>query len=152
MKSSLRRLIVASSVFLCQCVWFSFSPGATARAASMPAFAAGPDSQITATAAANSVMIPGPLRSFLRMAGISQQVSPEEVLPLLARNVYLRGYDSGAQTVFLTLIDRYVHQARELQILAGSTNTIRVDGCDDRWPIAAICEPIDQRSSEVQLP
>ncbi|MGA9554427.1 MAG: hypothetical protein WBR30_19435, partial [Candidatus Sulfotelmatobacter sp.] len=28
-------------------------------------------------------VIPGPLRSFLRMAGISQKVAPEEVLPLL---------------------------------------------------------------------
>ncbi len=36
--------------------------------------------------------IPGPLRSFLRMAGISQKISLEEVLPLLARNVAVEGY------------------------------------------------------------
>ena len=38
------------------------------------------------------VFIPGPLRSFERMAGISQQVTPDQVLPLLARNVYVQGY------------------------------------------------------------
>jgi hypothetical protein len=137
MKSSLRLLAVASVVFLCQCVCCSVYPGEMAWAVSMPAVAAGPDSQ-TVSPAANSVIIPGPLRSFLRMAGISQQVSPEEVLPLLARNVYLRGYDNGAPTVFLTLIDRYVHQARELQILAGTSSTIRVDGCDDAGTLIQI--------------
>jgi len=39
-----------------------------------------------------NVAIPGPLRSFLRMAGISQKVAPEEVMPLLARNVFELGY------------------------------------------------------------
>ncbi|HYK50819.1 MAG TPA: hypothetical protein VEU94_13920 [Terriglobales bacterium] len=39
-----------------------------------------------------TVSIPGPLRSFLRMAGISQKISAEEVLPLLARNVAVEGY------------------------------------------------------------
>src|SRR5579864_2338604 len=38
------------------------------------------------------VSIPGPLRSFLRMAAISQKISPEEVLPLLARNVVVNGF------------------------------------------------------------
>src|SRR5580693_9509514 len=41
---------------------------------------------------AGEATIPGPLRSFLRMAGISQKVSPDEVLPLLARNVVISGY------------------------------------------------------------
>ena len=85
-----------------------------------------------------SVIIPGPLRSFLRMAGISQKVSPSNVLPLLARNVYLHGYNQGTTTEFLILIDRYVHQARELQILAGPTSTIRVSGCDDAGTLVQI--------------
>ena len=38
------------------------------------------------------VSIPGPLRSFLRMAAISQKVLPEEVLPFMARNVVVEGY------------------------------------------------------------
>src|SRR5437763_1019129 len=67
----------------------------------------------------DEVLIPGPLRSFLRMAGISQQVSPDEVLPLLARNVVLHGYQSGRPTEFLILLSRYVRQAEELATLAG---------------------------------
>lgn len=78
-----------------------------------------------------SVVIPGPLRSFLRMAGISQEISPEEVLPLLARNVYLRGYENGQETEFLLLLDRYVQYARELRQLTGDDGTIRVTGCND---------------------
>ncbi len=66
------------------------------------------------------VVIPGPLRSFLRIAGISQKVSSEDVLPLLAYNSYVYGYQGSSPTEFLILIDRYVHQARELQTLAGS--------------------------------
>src|SRR5437016_2547653 len=49
---------------------------------------ASPDTAVSATP--SEFMIPGPLRSFLRMAGISQKVAPEEVLPLLGRNVYMQ--------------------------------------------------------------
>src|SRR6185437_15138591 len=34
----------------------------------------------------SQIAVPGPLRSLERMAGISQKVEPEEVLPLVARN------------------------------------------------------------------
>ena len=40
------------------------------------------------------VMVPGPLRPLLRMAGISQDITPAEVLPMLARNVSLWGYEN----------------------------------------------------------
>src|SRR6266568_672409 len=50
------------------------------------------DAKVGSPESAN-VAIPGPLRSFLRMAGISQKVSPEEVMPLLARNVFVLGYE-----------------------------------------------------------
>jgi hypothetical protein len=84
---------------------------------------------------APTTTIPGPLRSFLRMAGISQKIPPEEVLPLLARNIFLRGYEgqgSGLRaTEFLILLRRYVEQARELASLAGPTATIRVSGCGE---------------------
>jgi hypothetical protein len=72
------------------------------------------------------------------MASISQKVSPEDVLPLLARNVYMQGYRGGSPTEFLILLDRYVRQARELQILAGSTSTIRVANCDDAGTLVQI--------------
>jgi hypothetical protein len=69
------------------------------------------------------------------MAGISQKISPEEVVPLLAHNVFTQGYegsrDKGRPTEFLILLNRYVHQAKELAILAGPEGTIRVSNCDE---------------------
>jgi hypothetical protein len=86
--------------------------------------------------------IPGPLRSFLRMAAISQKVSPEEVMPLLARNIFLTGYmgsgSKGQPTEFLLLLRRYVQQARELAALAGPDGAIHVSGCDGAKPLLEI--------------
>jgi len=87
----------------------------------------------------DTINIPGPLRSFLRMAGISQKITAEDVLPLLARNVYSHGYENGHQpTEFLRLLDRYMDQATELQILAGSSDTIRVSSCDEAGTLIQI--------------
>ena len=85
-------------------------------------------------------MIPGPLRSFLRMAGMSQKVTPEEVLPLLSRNVFMLGYKgSRQQTEYLILLTRYVLQARELTALAATDGmVIRVSNCDDAKPLLRI--------------
>jgi hypothetical protein len=86
--------------------------------------------------ASASVIVPGPLRSFLRMAGISQRVPPEEVLPLLARNVFSQGYvGSNRPTEFLILLSRYVQQARELSSLAGPDGKIQVTNCEDAGPL-----------------
>ena len=83
--------------------------------------------------------IPGPLRSFLRMAGISQKISSADVLALLARNVYMQGYEAGSRpTEFLILLNRYVQQARELQGLASSTGAIRVSNCEEVKPLLRI--------------
>ncbi|HKU25494.1 MAG TPA: hypothetical protein VJQ54_08485 [Candidatus Sulfotelmatobacter sp.] len=81
-----------------------------------------------------TITIPGPLHSFLRMAGISQQISPEDVLPLLARNVVTHGYQGwqdkpSSPTEFLVLLSRYVQQAKELTALAGADGVIRVSNC-----------------------
>jgi hypothetical protein len=93
-------------------------------------------------ASSESVSIPGPLRSFLRMAAISQKVSPEEITPLLARNVFLLGYEGpqsqAHQTEFLILLNRYVQQARELVTLAGSEGVIHVSNCDDAKPVLQV--------------
>ncbi|MBV8437878.1 MAG: hypothetical protein JOY95_10235 [Silvibacterium sp.] len=62
---------------------------------------------------------------------MSQKIPPEEVLPLLARNVILRGYENDTETEFLILLDRYIHQARELQTLAGPAQEIRIANCAD---------------------
>src|SRR5579862_1324606 len=84
--------------------------------------------------------IPGPLRSFLRMAGISQKISAEEVLPLLSRNVFTEGFQGTSRpTEFLVLLRRYVVQARELAELAAHSGTvIRVSNCDDARPLLLI--------------
>src|SRR5277367_3171904 len=85
------------------------------------------------------VTIPGPLRSFLRMAGISQEAAPEEVMPLLARNVFTQGYEGwqggGARTEYLILLMRYVKQAKELAALAGPDGVIHVSSCDEAAPL-----------------
>lgn len=78
-----------------------------------------------------SIVIPGPLRSFLRMAGISQEVAPGQVLPMLARNVSLYGYSGGKEKEYLVLLNRYVHLAREIQALADSQGVVRISGCKD---------------------
>ncbi|MFZ0732767.1 MAG: hypothetical protein WAM79_10630 [Candidatus Sulfotelmatobacter sp.] len=74
------------------------------------------------------------------MAGISQQVRPEEVLPLLSRNVFIDGYQGTSRpTEFLVLLRRYVVQARELSDLAAHSDmVIRVSGCDDAEPLLRI--------------
>jgi len=79
----------------------------------------------------NTIVIPGPLRSFLRMAGESQEASPAEVLPLLARNAFLYGHVEQRQTEYLMLANRYVQQARELRSLIGADGMIHVAGCKD---------------------
>jgi hypothetical protein len=85
-----------------------------------------------------TVAIPGPLRPFLRMAGISQKVSPEEVIPLLARNVFVLGYERGSRKEFLILLTRYVQQARELEALAGPDGVIHVSTCEEAQPLLKI--------------
>ncbi|HEV3206591.1 MAG TPA: hypothetical protein VGZ28_06535 [Terriglobales bacterium] len=108
----------------------------------LPDSSTAPQSAAVAKPAA-SVAVPGPLRSFLRMAGISQKISPEEVLPLLARNVAVEGYQGrkdriGRPTEFLILLKRYVDQADELVRLAGPEGVIRVPDCEHAGPLLAI--------------
>lgn len=89
------------------------------------------------------IIIPGPLRPFLRMAAISQQVTPEEVLPLLARNALIDGYRGAPDkdpkpTEYLILLRRYLQQAKELQKFAGTQEVIRVTNCAEAEPLLAI--------------
>jgi len=81
-------------------------------------------SDAVATFSTEETPIPGPLRSFLRMTAISQQVPPEEVLPLLARNIVVSGYQNGKPTQYLILVNWYMDQARELEALAGTKGVI----------------------------
>jgi hypothetical protein len=138
MKRLLRSAVIFAAASLCLCVCSSVYSGKAVQAASTQpgdesAAAGAPASPDLAT-----VTIPGPLRSFMRMAAISQKVSPTDVLPLLARNVFMQGYQRNVPTEFLILLGRYVDQARELQILAGDSNTIHVTNCDDAGTLIQI--------------
>jgi hypothetical protein len=103
---------------------------------------AGSGAEHAATAGAEAP-IPGPLRSFLRMAGLSQKIAPEEVLPLLSRNIVVIGYPdfkskADNPSEFLLLLRRYLAQARELQTLAGAEGVIRVPSCRDAQTLLGI--------------
>ncbi|MBZ5627144.1 MAG: hypothetical protein LAQ69_51995, partial [Acidobacteriia bacterium] len=75
-------------------------------------------------------------RSFARMAAISPDAQPEEVLPALARNVVTNGYqashsnDALEQTEYLKLVHRYLSQAHELAKLAGDQKVITIGNCE----------------------
>lgn len=83
-----------------------------------------------------SIVIPGPIRSFARMAAISGDIQPDEVLGALARNVVTNGYqashsnDELEETEYLKLVHRYLAQARELDKLAGPDKVIKVETCE----------------------
>jgi hypothetical protein len=80
--------------------------------------------------------IPGPLRSFARMAALPPDASPEDILPALARNVVTNGYQAShnnealEQTEYLKLVHRYLSQAHELDKLAGESRVIKIDTCE----------------------
>lgn len=84
----------------------------------------------------NYIEIPGPLRSFARMAALSPDLSPSDLLPALARNIITNGYrattanEALEQTEYLKLVIRYLSQARELERLAGPSKTLRIDMCE----------------------
>ncbi len=121
-------------------VGFSFAAKSAVNAASLqPSTTALSDGEAKSPGGSQFV-IPGPRRSFLRMAGISQKVTAEEVLPLLSRNVFTQGYQGTSQaTEFLILLRRYVVQARELAYLAEKTGgVLRVANCDEAGPLLRI--------------
>ncbi len=116
---------------LCNSAWSAIPPSSTAESVqgqSSSSLAVPPE----------EASIPGPLRSFLRMAAISQKVSPEEVLPLLARNVYVTGYQNGKPTQFLILLNWYMDQARELEAMAGPQHVIHIGSCEQATPLLVI--------------
>jgi hypothetical protein len=83
----------------------------------------------------STVMIPGPLSSFARMAALSPDLAPEDLLPALARNIVTNGYEAAGnealqQTEFLRLTTRYVVEARELQAMANKDGKIVIPTCD----------------------
>ena len=140
MKSTLRlfAVFITSLLWLCICATAYAGDPAQAVSSSVQASTKSASREVPTSPAVDTIIIPGPLRSFLRMAGISQKISPNDVLPLLARNVFMQGYQSGNRTEFLLLLSRYVNEARELQILAGSSGIIHVTNCDDAGTLVQI--------------
>lgn len=84
----------------------------------------------------STIEIPGPLRSFARMAALAPDLSPDDLLTALARNVVTNGYQAASssealdQTEYLKLVVKYLSQARELAKLAGETKTLKIDTCE----------------------
>ncbi len=83
----------------------------------------------------STVTIPGPLSSFARMAALSPDLAPVDLLPALARNIVTNGYEAIGnealqQTEYLRLLIRYIGQARELQALANKDHKIVIPTCD----------------------
>src|SRR5579862_4753883 len=82
------------------------------------------------------IEIPGPMRSFARMAALSPDLKPEDLLPALARNVVTNGYQAASsnealeQTEYMKLVIRYLSQARELDKLSGADHVIKVETCE----------------------
>jgi hypothetical protein len=80
--------------------------------------------------------IPGPITSFNRMAALSPDLKPDDVLPALARNIVTNGYQAAnsqealEQTEYLKLVFRYLSQARELDRFAGTEKVVKVETCD----------------------
>ena len=80
--------------------------------------------------------VPGFLYSFRRMAALSSDQQPHELLPALARNIITSGYqasrasESLVPTEYLKLIIQYLSQARELKQFARANQTIDVPSCD----------------------
>ncbi|MGC9949361.1 MAG: hypothetical protein ABSF64_23595 [Bryobacteraceae bacterium] len=99
--------------------------------ASMPASPPDPPA-----AARQYAEIPGPLRSFGRMAAISADAQGDDVLPALARNVVTNGFQAAhsnealEQTEYLKLVHRYISQAREIEKLAGASKIVDIETCD----------------------
>ena len=83
-----------------------------------------------------TIAIPGPLRSFSRMAALAPETAPDDVLPTLARNVVTNGYQAAGSndvlepTEYLKLVVRYLSQAREIEKLADSSGMIKIETCD----------------------
>ena len=82
------------------------------------------------------IEVPGPIRSFARMAALSPDLRAEELLPALARNVVTNGYQAASsaesleQTEYLKLVVRYLSQAREIEKLSGADKTLKIETCE----------------------
>lgn len=128
MRFSRRLLIIVAA-------WMCFAFVITAPAQNPSQSSSQPVAQQSSPTGGDEIVIHGPVRSLLRMAGISQKANDDEVVAFLARNIYVQGYEgwrSGNRpTEFLILLGRYVNQSKELGDLAGANAIIHLSTCDD---------------------
>ena len=92
--------------------------------------------------ATDYIVIPGPLRPFLRMSGISQQVTPDQVLPLFGHFVETYGFEGSKEkspkaTEALLIFRRYFVQANTLASLAGAKETLGFSDCENSRQLLA---------------
>ncbi len=84
----------------------------------------------------STIAVPGPIRSFARMAALSPDLAADDLLSALARNVVTNGYQATNssegldQTEYLKLVVRYLSQARELEKLSGAEKQIKIETCE----------------------
>jgi len=106
------------------------------RQAGETRFTLAPSGQTIASLPQGIIEITGPIRSFARMAALSPDLPPEEILLALARNIVTTGYqavsgsDSLEPTEYLKLVIRYLGQARELDKFAGESRMVKLESCD----------------------
>jgi hypothetical protein len=138
----LRRWLSAFVLTAVLCLFSCWPLSATPAKSAIPSAAQAPAVATPATSSAETT-IPGPIRSFLRMAGISQKVSPEEILPFFARNIVVNGYQGprhkeSKPTEFLILLKRYLDQAAELRRMAGAEGVLRISNCAAAQPLLLV--------------
>src|SRR5438552_6234987 len=123
MKSPLFLCIFLVALSLCaSSLFFAYARSATPAGSSPSDAQDAQTSEVVMPGSSFEVVIPGPLRSFLRMAGISQKVSSEEVLPLLARNEKL----SSSTTTLPTLITLREHDEVHLLTLIDTREGVKI--------------------------
>ena len=131
--------LAISCQFICSLVLLA---GWTALAAPQGSPVPTPSPEASGKSTPTTVTLAGPLNSFLRMTAISQEASPEEVLPLLARNIVVEGYHYSGEkpdepTEYLKILQSYLLQARELRTLAGLKGVLEVRNCQEAQPLLA---------------
>ena len=140
------KLSLRLPIFLVAILVSGFSCAARANGTPIPQApspGATPGAAVGAANSAGEITLPGPLRSFLRMAGISQKVAPDEVMPFLARQIVVQGYHDARKkdatpNEFLVLLKRYIAQARAVQRMAGASGMIRISSCAEATPLLRV--------------
>ncbi len=100
--------------------------------------------ELSKSAPAGTIHIPGPLSGFRRLTAISSQTTTDGLMSALARNVFTLGYhfsqrqNKTAPTEYMTLVINYLEEARELEKMGGPDGQLRVASCADGDPLLKV--------------